>query len=47
LIFLETVKKLEKSAIHYEKECISLKSLYEDTEEQIRSTKVALENSYK
>ncbi|CAF3368190.1 unnamed protein product [Rotaria sp. Silwood1] len=43
----ETVKKLEKSAIHYEKECISLKSLYEDAEEQIRSTKVALENSYK
>jgi hypothetical protein len=47
LIFLETVKKLEKSATHYEKECISLKSLYDDTEEQIRSTKVALENSYK
>lgn len=44
---LETVKKLEKSAIHYEKECISIKSLYEDAEEQIRSTKVALENSYK
>ena len=46
-ISLETVKKLEKSAIHYEKECISIKSLYEDAEEQIRSTKVALENSYK
>ncbi len=44
---LETLKKLEKSAVHYEKECISLKSLYEDAEEQIRSTKVALENSYK
>ncbi|CAF4132350.1 unnamed protein product, partial [Rotaria sp. Silwood2] len=43
----ESVKKLEKSATHYEKECISLKSLYEDAEEQIRSTKVALENSYK
>ncbi|CAF3668166.1 unnamed protein product [Adineta steineri] len=43
----ETVKKLEKSAVHYEKECISIKSLYEDVEEQIRSTKVALENSYK
>ncbi|CAF1010191.1 unnamed protein product [Adineta ricciae] len=43
----ETVKKLEKSAVHYEKECISIKSLYEDAEEQIRSTKVALENSYK
>ncbi|UJR27494.1 hypothetical protein I4U23_008778 [Adineta vaga] len=45
--FKETMKKLEKSAIHYEKECISIKSLYEDAEEQIRSTKVALENSYK
>jgi hypothetical protein len=33
--------------MHYEKECMSLKSLYEDAEEQIRSTKVALENSYK
>jgi hypothetical protein len=44
---LETVKKLEKSAIHYEKECLSLKSLYDDAEEQIRSTKVALENSYR
>ncbi|CAF0804971.1 unnamed protein product [Adineta ricciae] len=43
----ETVKKFEKSAVHYEKECISIKSLYEDAEEQIRSTKVALENSYK
>ncbi|CAF1929041.1 unnamed protein product [Rotaria magnacalcarata] len=43
----ETLKKLEKSAIHYEKECLSIKSLYEDAEEQIRSTKVALENSYK
>lgn len=47
MFFEETVKKLEKSAVHYEKECISLKSLYEDAEEQIRSTKVALENSYK
>ncbi|CAF4974342.1 unnamed protein product, partial [Rotaria magnacalcarata] len=43
----ETLKTLEKSAIHYEKECLSIKSLYEDAEEQIRSTKVALENSYK
>ncbi|CAF3050742.1 unnamed protein product [Rotaria socialis] len=43
----EILKKLEKSAIHYEKECLSIKSLYEDAEEQIRSTKVALENSYK
>lgn len=47
LFSLETTKKLEKSAVHYEKECLSLKSLYEDAEEQIRSTKVALENSYK
>jgi len=44
---IETVKKLEKSAMHYEKECIAIKSFYEDAEEQIRSMKVALENSYK
>ena len=44
---LESVKKFEKAAVHYEKECLSLKSVYEDVEEQIRSTKVALENSYK
>lgn len=44
---LENARKWEKSAAHYEKECLSLKSLYEDAEEQIRSTKVALENSYR
>jgi hypothetical protein len=41
------MKKLEKAAAHYEKECLTLKSFSEDAEEQIRSTKVALENSYK
>jgi chromosome segregation ATPase len=44
---IENIKKFEKSAIHYEKECISIKSLYAACEEEIRSTKVALENSYK
>jgi len=43
----ESLRKAEKAAAHYEKECVSIKSLYEDAEEQIRSTKVALENSYR
>ncbi|CAF0806459.1 unnamed protein product [Didymodactylos carnosus] len=43
----ENLKKYEKNIQHYEKECLSLKSLLEDAEEQNRSMKVALESSYR
>lgn len=44
---VEKAKESEKAATHYKKECIEAKTLYDDAEEQIRSIKAALENSYK